>query len=568
MKKGEKMSEEQKEKIRKSETGKKGVVTNKKGNPDIGNIVTKEDQKKGAANSNTVQAVHRLVEGTMLDYLREALTAPDKKGHRFYEDFIDSFLKEAKTNPNSQAARMLGSGLFSESTLSKLDAQTNKMMQRDIEFHRFRLRETLFDKQQILFDDRKDKEIMVICSRRSGKTEYNARKIVDACLEPNTPVAYYNLTFSNAIAQMYDKVMEAANKVDLGTMAGTSKADGFIKFSNGSTVKFFGNANNGEADKARGFSYRLVIIDEVGAQRNLKYLINDVLSPLLKDYADSQIIYTGTPPRNFIHYSQNLWKMPGIKKYHWTLLDNPYIPNRENLIEEECKKRGISIDDPFIRREFYGDMDAIDTESQVFKGYKTYKDFQPGFVPDRIYIGVDFGYTDFNGVVPVLVDSVKKVAYTYNVKKFNKSSVSEIANTVIECRDNVIKKALELNRAFDLSKVQVITDTNEKSISYELVTTYGIKNVYCAYKYDKQEAISQLAEWLRNGTIYIEEGGDLANECENTMYKRDDADNILAEIDDNLYHPDAMDALLYVSRQYAFDVMKYSSAKMGEAKKI
>lgn len=551
MKKGEKMSTEQKQKVSNSRRGQKGNTE--------GHKFTEEEVKKGGQNAAISNTVHKLVEGTMLDYLREALTAPDKNGHRYYEDFIDSFLKDAKDNPNGQAARMLGSGLFSESTLSKLDAQTNKMIERDIEFHRFRLRETLFDKQQQLFDDRKDKEIMVICSRRSGKTEFNARKIIDACLVPDTPVAYYNLTFSNAIAQMYDNVMEAANKVDLGTMPGTSKADGFIKFSNGSTVKFFGNANNGEADKARGFKYRLAIIDEVGAQRNLKYLINDVLSPLLKDYADSQIIYTGTPPRNSVHYSQSLWRMPGIKQFHWTLLDNPYIPNRECLIEEECKKRGITEDDPFIRRELKGDMDAIDTESQVFKGYKTYKDIQQGFVPDRLYIGVDFGFNDFNGVVPVLVDSVKKVAYTYSVKKFNKSSVSEIANKIIECRDAAIKKVLEMNKAFDISKVQIITDTNEKSISFELASTYGLKNVFCAYKYDKQEGISQLAEWLRNGTIFVEEGGDLAFECENTMYKRDDNDNILSDIDDNLFHPDALDALLYVSRQIAFDVFKFQS---------
>ena len=30
-------------------------------------------------------------------------------------------------------------------------------------------------------------------------------------------------------------------------------------------------------------------------------------------------------------------------------------------------------------------------------------------------------------------------------------------------------------------------------------------------------------------------------------------DNILPEIDDDLFHPDALDALLYASRQYAYD---------------
>ncbi len=564
MMKGTKHSEESLQKMSSSQRHKK---TNK--NTKNNHKLTREEHVKGALNAHASNNLHKLVEGTMLDYLRGALTQPGENNRALYEEFVDNFLKDAVANPNGQAARMLGSGLFNENTLAKLDAETNKLMARDVEFHRFRIRETLFDKQQALFDNRTDREMMVICSRRSGKTEFNARKIVDAALVPNTPIAYYNLTFSNAIAQMYDRVMEVANKVDMGTMSGTSKSDGFIKFNNGSTVKFFGNSNNAEADKARGFSYRLVIIDEVGAERNLKYLINDVLSPLLKDYADSQIIYTGTPPRNKVHYSHTLWNMPGVKKYHWTLLDNPYIPNRETLIQDECKKRGISEDDPFIKREYFGDMEAFDTETQVFKDYKTYNQLPSDIIPTNIYIGVDFGFSDFNGVVALVADANKRKAFVFNnEKKFNKSSVSDIAKAITDTREEVLKWALSKNPKFELNKLQVITDTNEKSISYELVTTYGIKNVFTAYKYDKQEAISQLSEWLRNGTITIPENGECANECENTMYKRDDNDNILADIDDDLFHPDIMDALLYVSRQYAFDVMKASSASLGQAKKL
>ena len=49
------------------------------------------------------------------------------------------------------------------------------------------------------------------------------------------------------------------------------------------------------------------------------------------------------------------------------------------------------------------------------------------------------------------------------------------------------------------------------------------------------------------------EDGVLVSEFEQTVYKRDEQDNITSEIDDDLFHPDAVDALLYASRQYAFD---------------
>jgi uncharacterized UPF0146 family protein len=534
--------------------------------------LTEEDVKKSNERNKELNvrrkhsaatSVHRLVESTMLDYLREALTTPDKKGHKFYEDFINNFLTEAKSNPNSQAAKMLGSGLFSETTLSKLDSQTNKMMQRDIDFHTYRIRNTLFDKQQEVFDDNTSKSICIICSRRAGKTQTNARLIVKKCLTPNTPTAYIHLTFSNGVRQIFDEVMEVAGQCELAINR-SSKSEGFIEFSNGSSLQIFGNNNSAEAEKLRGFHYKLVIIEEAGAQRNLKYLIDDVIDPLLKDFADSQLILTGTPPRNKAHYINKVWSNPNIKKYHWTLLDNPYIPDRDNLIKSVCDSHGLTIDAPFIRREYFGEM-VVDTEAQVYKGYNTYTTIPNGFIPDRMYIGVDYGGIDYNAIVPLLVDSKNKKAYTYSVKKFNKASVSEIVNNIISAKEEAVKKALELNSSFDVSKVQIITDTNEKSISYEMVTTYGLKNVYNAYKCDKQMAIDQLAEWLRNGTFYIEKDGDLAFECENTMYKRDDQDNILNEIDDNIYHPDGMDALLYASRQFAFDVMRF---KAGDAKKL
>ena len=66
-------------------------------------------------------------------------------------------------------------------------------------------------------------------------------------------------------------------------------------------------------------------------------------------------------------------------------------------------------------------------------------------------------------------------------------------------------------------------------------------------------AIAQLSDWCRTGKIMIPEDGILQDEFERTVYKRDEQDNITSEIDDDLFHPDATDALLYASRQYAYD---------------
>ena len=77
-----------------------------------------------------------------------------------------------------------------------------------------------------------------------------------------------------------------------------------------------------------------------------------------------------------------------------------------------------------------------------------------------------------------------------------------------------------------------------------------------AYKYDKPVGISYLSQTLRGeggATIYVPKDGVCADEMERTVYKRDDQDKIISEIDDEVFHPNALDALLYASRQFAFD---------------
>lgn len=554
-KKGEVTSEETKKKI--SESQKKRLSDTSKRNyghrvsektkgqmSDVGKKKSPEQIKKAAENSHLSTKIHNAVSSTMMDYLRESLTRVDEEtGHKYYEDFIDGWLKEAKTNPDGQCARMLGSGLFSESTLSKLDSQVNKMMAKDIAFARYRIRNTLFDKEQELFDNISDSEIITICSRRAGKTETIARRIASDCLDPGTPVLYVNLTFDNAVSQMFDKVLENSNLVDLG-LSRASKNEGVIEFSNGSSVRFRGNNNKGEADKCLGYKYRKVYIDEIQSQKNMDYMINDILSPLMRDFSDSQIIYTGTPPRVPHTYCERLWNRPLIKKYKWTMFDNPYIPNKESIIESECKKRGVTEDDSVIQREFFGNW-VWDMEAQVFKKRSYFTDLPTNVKWDKCYIGVDYGDADYNAVCLCLKAGNK--LYIIDESKFHRSTVTELINVVIAFREQA-KKYISEER-----NIMVICDTNKKDISREMALTYGMKYVYDAYKVDKPLAIDQLADLMRAGNILIKKGLPFDDECDQIVYKRDpDTDAILNELDD-VYHPDALDAVLYASRQFLVD---------------
>ena len=500
------------------------------------------------------------------DYIRQALTTPDGKGQVFYEKFIDTFLADAKKDPNGKCGQLLASSMFSSELLSKLDAETEKAMARDQAFSRYRLHTTLFKEQKQVIEDTASKNICIICSRRAGKTELAARSLVDSCITPNTPTCYINLTVGNAINQLFKLCVDAANLIGL-TITRESKSDGELEFSNGSSIRFRGNSNVAEREKIRGFKYKKVIIDEIQSQQGVKYLLDDILSPLMADFEDYQLIVQGTPPRIKGTFVEDAYTTEnnGWTKYHWTASNNPFMPNWEATLDDICKRKGLTRDDPFIQREFLGII-AYDVEAMVYKGYKTYEGEIPAtFIPTHIVIGVDFGFSDNNAVISLAYNTETKKAYVIEEHKFDHSTVSAIVEVVRSAVDYA--KEFMLKRAqgnANFGNIMVVTDTNEKSIAYEMNQTYGLP-AYCAYKYDKKYGISKLSEWCRTGTILVPKNGVMEDEFEKTVFKRDDNDNITNEIDDQQFHPDAADALLYASRQMAFD---FGDDSGGEAKEI
>jgi hypothetical protein len=494
---------------------------------------------------------NKLIKGDIFDEIRKAFINPvDGSKSPFYQDFIKKYVQLGIDKPESTAGQMIASQIFQEDIISKLDEQTEKLLAKDVDFTQYRLQKRLIKRQKEVFNDFVSPKIAVMCSRRAGKTEGNSDIINRVAAVPNSPILYINLTFDNAIRQMYNRVITEAKRAEI-PIEKESKSAGYIQFANGSSVLFKGNKDKAEADKMQGDKYRLVIIDEAQSQCNMLYLVDTIIRPMLADYSDSQLILTGTPPRRKGTFFEAAFNNPRWTTYSWSMFENPYVPDPELTIQEICKEKGVDRDSAFIQREFYGKI-AYDTEAQIFKGYKTYSGIvPPEFIPTHIYVGVDFGFADYNGIVTMAANVEQRQAYIIYERKFNKATVTEIIDCVREGFENGKRLLIERNPNADLSNCQIFTDTNEKSITYDLSQTYGLP-AYCAYKYDKALAIEQLAEECRTGRILNIADGEVVNEFEQTLYKRDDLDNITSEIDDG-YHPDITMALLYASRQYFYD---------------
>lgn len=491
-----------------------------------------------------------LLKNVIYNHLKESLLAQDKNGTEYYSRFLDKCLEEAMKNPNGFVGQKVLGLIAKENAIEELDKIAETERNKDVDFLHYKLLKDLFKEQRdLLMDDTQYRKQIVICGRRAGKTYSNARRLVWTCIKPNSPCLYMNLNFTNAINQMWDEVQKCIEEVGLRVKS-QSKADGTVVFTNGSSITFRGNNNKGEADKARGYKYRLVIIDEIGHQVNMKYLMDEVLRPCMADFEDSVLVCTGTPPRVPHTWAEKAWNDKTFKTYHWTMFNNPHMKNVDEFIEDECRSKGITRESSFIQREYYGVIGCYDTEAQVFKGRQTY--IIPSNLSElnftNICVGVDFGWSDYNGVVSLAYNKDTRQAWVIKENKFNHSDITTIVSIirehVEEAKEALLKKGLN-------PEVDTFCDNNEKSIIAELKRNYSIR-AYGAWKHDKAMAIEQLAEELRTGRMQIPLHGALDDEMDSILYKRDEGtDAIIPELDEDLgIHPDAMMALLYASRQY------------------
>ena len=508
-----------------------------------------EEQKAKIAASETMTKKLRRVQPEIDQAIQDKLFSRDTSGKTFITSFISKCIDEAKKDPNSRMGIYMADKIFGSGDLiTRLDAEVNKAMARDTAFQQYQIRNTLYDKQQEVYDNSTDKFMIVINSRRSGKTELMGRLLAKRVCRPDQHCVYINRSFDAAVRQIQkplETALEAAGLHYRGTING-----GKIEFDNGSWILVVGNNNASDVNKLRGEKLALVLCDECGHMRHLRELINEIIAPATMDYADSQIVMVGTPPRTRNGFVQELWEKGNIRKYHWTFKDNPFIPNKDNVIQEACEMFGISPDSNFIKREYLGDMYAYDTEAIYIKHYDKAE-------PDKdklyshTYVAVDWGYEDKAAVVGMIVDKNAKKLYIVKDWSEAKKGIVEISQRVQEMVE-YLKNNYRLDR-----EPQVICDTNEKSAAQDLYTTYHISNVMLAYKYDLNYALDQLSDWFSASTVVVSPNAKATIEdADNMIWKRnEDTDQIIHELDDDSYHGNAMFAVLYASRQFAYDVM-------------
>jgi hypothetical protein len=403
---------------------------------------------------------------------------------------------------------------------------------------KFVLEEYCFDKQ-IKFIRDPSKFKTGVCSRRAGKTVACAADLVDTVQNQVGDVAYITLNRRTAKRIIWKELLKINRDYNLG--AHIDNTDLSLTFPNGNTIYVSGAKDSEEIEKFRGVALRKIYIDECQSFRAyIKEFVEDVLENCLTDY-DGSLILIGTPgPVPAGYFYDATTAAEGWSHHHWTMHDNPWIQKKsgktaDQIIEERAKRRGISLNDPSIRREYFGEW-FKDEDALVYK-FNSQKNVTLALPPtsDLHYVfGVDIGFKDADAIAVL----------GYNFKDQNVYLVEEIVTRKQDITDLVN----QLNPLIEkYAPVKMVMDAGAlgKKIQEEIRNRHSLP-MEAADKNRKNEYIKLLNDDLRTSKFKAIPGTMFEEDCSLVVWDYEDPTK--PKISDR-YHTDIGDAVLYAWRE-------------------
>lgn len=362
------------------------------------------------------------------------------------------------------------------------------------EVQRAALLADLFDKQ-IEFINDPSKQKTLVCGRRAGKTHALSRYLVKTALErpgANSRSLYVSLTKPHAVDLLWNELTRYCDALMLGCRYDNNRHT--ISFPNGHVISFGGVSSKDEREKHRGFPYHLIICDETGSfGPYLGYLLEDVLGAALLDY-DGTIVLAGTPaPQAAGAFYDAAHAASGWKGWHWTVLDNPRIPQwagkdnwrdiaRAFLSSVESKTPSVK-----FKREYLGKwIRDVDSLLYVLEPSINLYDELPSHAYDYV-IGADTGYNDASAIVCLAASKATKDVFL--VDEWSQSGV---------LIDRLAAELQSFSRRYP--QAAMVIDPANKQLVESMRQIYHLP-LEAADKLGKRSHIDVLNSALHQGTV-------------------------------------------------------------------
>lgn len=367
-----------------------------------------------------------------------------------------------------------------------------------------------------------------------------AADLIDtASKTPSAASLYITLSRLNAKRILWPDLLKINQEYGLGGRPHETELT--LTFPNGHVIYLSGAKDKSEVEKYRGFPLKKVYIDEVQSFRAyVSELVDDVLAKSLYDFNGS-LALTGTPPPIPVGYFHECVHNPQWSRHSWNMLQNPFLKIKSGrdpmeMILEDCKRMGVTIDDPRIQRECFGKW-TVDTNSLVFRWSEAnHYDRAPDAHTWSYVVGVDVGWSDSDALAVLGWCEKGPEAYLVEESVKAKQGITELAAEI----DRLVRK---------YEPVSVVMDTGGlgKKIAEEMTKRYGLP-IKPAEKTRKYEYIELTNDALRTRRLLAKRDSQFAQDSFLLEWDKDKSTGDKLVVSD-AFHSDITDALLYAYRE-------------------
>lgn len=409
---------------------------------------------------------------------------------------------------------------------------------------KFRLEDFLFKEQLALARD-PAKFATAVCSVRAGKTVTCAADLVDTALSKDgVTCLYITLARSSAKRIIWADLHRINRDYDLGGQP--NESDLSFRFPNRSIIYCSGASDASEIEKFRGLSnVALAYIDESQAFRaHIKELVEEVLIKRLYD-TNGRLRLIGTPGPIPGGYFYDASHSSQWSHHAWTLHSNPWIERKAGvtvavLIQQDCDRKGVTLDDPSIQRECFGRW-VLDSNSLLleYKAERNHYDVLPK--GDWHYVlGMDFGFEDADAFSVLGWQDHSPTTYLVEEVIAPKQTYEQMVDNF----DRLMKR-------YPFSKVVADPGGGGKKLIESLRLRYTVP-MEAADKLGKIANYGLLNNALRTSRFYARSDSRFAQDC--NLLERD-RDKSTPEKTVVKGHSDSVDSALYAFKEspaYAF----------------
>jgi hypothetical protein len=258
---------------------------------------------------------------------------------------------------------------------------------------------------------------VINCSRRYGKSLLCCELAIEQAIKtPESQIRYATPTAKMARSIVEPHMRWLLRDCPDDLRPAYSRQEGTWTFRNGSQIHVAG-CDAGGAERLRGVSTHLGLVDEAGFVDELQYVVDDILRPQTLT-VDGRLLLVSTPPRSPAHPFRD-YALSAMQKgtyAHRSIFDAPHIP-REKALEYIGEVGGL--DSTTAQREYMAEFVTDESiavvpefqrmASVIVRPWKRPPYYFPYVVADFGYVdltAVLFGYYDFRASMDVVEDEL------------------------------------------------------------------------------------------------------------------------------------------------------------------